>query len=55
MNREIKGAKESVTISASIGATFYNPNKNFNILYKEADEALYKSKENGKNQITIYA
>jgi len=55
MNRDIKGADGTVTISSSIGVTFYNKNKNFDTLYKEADEALYKSKKNGRNQITVYA
>ena len=54
MNRDIKGAEGIVTISSSIGVTFYNKNKSFDTLYKEADEALYKSKENGRNQITAY-
>ncbi|NLD49745.1 MAG: sensor domain-containing diguanylate cyclase [Clostridiaceae bacterium] len=55
MNRDIKGAEGTVTISSSIGVTFYNKDKNFDTLYKEADEALYESKEKGKNQITVYA
>ena len=54
MNRDIKGVEGIVTISSSIGVTFYNKNKSFDALYKEADEALYKSKENGRNQITVY-
>ncbi|NLM14482.1 MAG: sensor domain-containing diguanylate cyclase [Clostridiaceae bacterium] len=54
MNRDIKGADGIITISSSIGATFYSKGKNFDSLYKEADQALYKSKENGKNQITIF-
>ncbi|HHX13428.1 MAG TPA: sensor domain-containing diguanylate cyclase [Clostridiales bacterium] len=54
MNREIKDAEGSVTVSSSIGVSFYNKGKSFDSLYKEADEALYQSKENGKNQITIY-
>ena len=54
MHRDIKGTAGSVTISSSIGVTFYSKGKTFDSLYKEADEALYKSKENGKNQITIF-
>lgn len=55
MHRDIKGPEGSVTISSSIGVTFYHGNKDFGTLYKEADEALYKSKENGRNQITVYS
>jgi len=53
MNRDIKSSDGCVSISSSIGATFYNGDKDFETLYKEADVALYKSKENGKNQVTI--
>lgn len=55
MNRDIKGVGGSVTTGCSIGVTFYNNSKDFDTLYKEADEALYRSKENGKNQITVYS
>ena len=54
MNRDIKGADGTVTISSSIGVTFYNKNKNFDTLYKEADEPCINRK-NGRNQITVYA
>ncbi len=55
MNREIKGADGSVTVSSSIGVTFYDNSKNFDTLYQEADEALYRSKESGRNRITVYS
>ncbi len=55
MNRDVKSTEATVTVSSSIGVTFYNGGKDFDTLYKEADEALYKSKENGKNQITVHA
>ena len=54
MHRDIKGTEGVVTVSSSIGVTFYNKDKNFNTLYEQADKALYQSKESGKNRITIY-
>ena len=45
-----------VRVSASIGIAFY-PNDGITVesLIKRSDEALYVSKENGKNQFTIYS
>lgn len=54
MHRDIKGTEGVVTVSSSIGVTFYDKDKNFNTLYEQADKALYQSKESGKNRITIY-
>ncbi|MFD1203757.1 GGDEF domain-containing protein [Sporosarcina contaminans] len=39
----------------SIGAALSCKEDDFDSLYKKADEALYKSKENGKNQYTLYS
>jgi len=44
-------AKLSVTIS--IGATLVNANDTMDSLIKRADTLLYKSKENGRNRLTI--
>ena len=41
-------------ITFSMGVAFNKDGLNLQDLIKEADEALYKSKENGKNQITYY-
>ncbi len=54
MHRDVKSASGTVTVSSSIGVSIYNRDKDFDTLYKEADEALYKSKEKGKNRITVY-
>ncbi len=44
------------TISASIGIAFYPTNgDSFEALYKNADIALYKTKERGKNSYTVYS
>ena len=41
-------------VSLSVGVTFNDNNEDLDTLMKKADEALYYSKENGKNQITYY-
>ena len=48
--------KESkITVSASIGVAFYPKHgETLESLIHKSDIALYKSKENGKNQVTIY-
>ncbi|RXJ70190.1 GGDEF domain-containing protein [Halarcobacter ebronensis] len=56
LNIEHKNSKISSVVTISIGAIIYEPNSyvSCNRLYKLADESLYKSKENGRNQYTIY-
>lgn len=53
---EHKNSKILDIVSISMGAIIYEPNTyiSANKLYKLADECLYKSKENGRNQYTIY-
>ena len=53
---EHKNSKILDIVSISIGAVIYEPNSyvSANRLYKQADECLYKSKENGRNQYHIY-
>ncbi len=52
---EHKGSKILDVVSVSIGAVIYETNSymSANRLYKIADENLYKSKQNGRNQFTI--
>ncbi len=46
----------SVTVSASIGIAIYDKDgKSFEELYKHADQALYHSKNEGKNRYTFYS
>ncbi len=45
------GKKLSITIS--IGATMVRPDETFESLLKRADELLYKSKQNGRNRVTM--
>ena len=43
------------SISASIGVSFYpNDNKNAETLLRDADIAMYKSKNNGKNKYSLF-
>ena len=53
---EHKGSKILDVVSVSMGAIIYKPNTyiSANKLYKYADECLYKSKQNGRNQYHIY-
>ena len=52
---EHKNSKVNEYVTISIGAVIYKPGANIssNRLYKLADENLYKSKQNGRNQYTI--
>jgi len=56
MGIEHKGSKILDVVSVSIGAIIYKPNSyvSANKLYKCADDCLYKSKQNGRNQYHIY-
>jgi diguanylate cyclase (GGDEF)-like protein len=53
---EHKNSKILDLLSISIGSIIYKPNTyiSVNKMYKQADECLYKSKENGRNQYHIY-
>ena len=53
---EHKNSKILDIVSVSMGAIIYEPHTyiSANKLYKQADECLYKSKENGRNQYHIY-
>ena len=53
---EHKNSKILDVVSISMGAIIYEPNSyiSANKLYKQADECLYESKQNGRNQYHIY-
>ncbi len=55
LNIEHKNSKISNVVTISIGAVIYEPDSyiSCNKLYKLADENLYKSKQNGRNQFKI--
>lgn len=42
------------TVTLSIGVSFSDGDNNLGALIKKADEALYYSKENGRNQVNYY-
>ncbi len=45
--------ESSISVTVSIGLTELRPNDNYEKIFQRADEALYKAKENGRNQIVI--
>lgn len=47
------GAEEKLSVTISIGATQARPDDDMKTLTKRADNLLYQSKENGRNQVTI--
>ncbi|MDO4189905.1 MAG: GGDEF domain-containing protein [Lachnospiraceae bacterium] len=52
---EFAKERETIPLSLSGGVAFYNEElSSYQKLYMAADSALYKSKENGKNQFTVY-
>lgn len=53
MNKEIEHNNLKQKISLSIGCVITNKHTDFNDLYKQADEILYKVKQNGKNGFKI--
>ncbi len=55
LNIEHKGSKVKNILTVSMGAVIYSPNSDIspNRLYKSADEHLYTSKNNGRNQYTF--
>lgn len=60
LNRAIKKIFEkdgvSVSISCSIGIAYYGRDgENYDILFKNADSALYEAKKSGKNQYRVFS
>ncbi|EJF06540.1 diguanylate cyclase (GGDEF) domain-containing protein [Thiovulum sp. ES] len=51
---ENKPMPEVGNITCSFGGTLYNWDEDVNKSIKRADEALYNSKRNGRNQVTIF-
>ncbi len=52
-NLNIQTKKGKINITVSIGLSFSGEKKNIDMLLKEADEALYRAKNLGKNRVEI--
>ncbi|MBQ3841587.1 MAG: diguanylate cyclase [Ruminiclostridium sp.] len=56
MQETYRARKKSVNVSSSVGVAIYpSAGRDYETLYKNADKALYKVKENGKNMYSIYS
>lgn len=53
IKHEYSDANEYVTISLGCTTTIANPDSDPDLLVKSADEVLYKSKESGRNRVTV--
>lgn len=49
---ELDGRREQVTMS--VGIVMHSDENNLNEMIKKADEAMYKAKRNGKNQVVVF-
>lgn len=55
IRKEISELEEpSITVSAGVSSWSKNNHTNYKQIFKEADEAMYFAKRNGKNQVQIY-
>jgi putative two-component system response regulator len=53
--RDVTYGEQTVKISASMGIIFVKQGAQFLDIYMKADSALYRAKENGRNQICTYS
>lgn len=55
---QVKSIKTAIkapsNVTCSIGVTFCDDKRSIEEIYKNADDALYRAKQNGKNQITFF-
>jgi len=49
----INKGEDKIAVTISVGATAYKSGEDYNSFVQRADEALYHSKENGRNQVTV--
>ena len=54
LTRVIEDSQGKVTVTASIGITVCQGKGDYETLYKQADDALYNTKKNGRNGRTLY-
>ncbi|WP_153730539.1 GGDEF domain-containing protein [Sporosarcina obsidiansis] len=55
LSLQVKEKQISITVSIGLGDTLHRDVKNFKELFHLADLALYRAKQNGKNQIVSFA
>ncbi len=55
LDRDVTYGETTVHISSSMGITFVKEGDQFLDIYMKADSALYRAKENGRNQICTYS
>ncbi|MFQ5647482.1 MAG: diguanylate cyclase [bacterium] len=59
-NHEYKGQEKPLKVTVSLGVNHYSPTSypngyaDMNKILKDTDEALYKSKEKGRNYVTVF-
>ncbi len=53
ITRRMMNGRIGEILSMSIGVTEYLPNEDFSVYMKRADDALYKSKQDGKDRVTV--
>lgn len=53
LRTKIANIEDEIKITISAGVTEIIKNENMDQILKRADQALYKSKENGRNQVTM--
>jgi len=49
----IKNGEEKIGVTVSVGGTVYKTGEDYNSFVHRADEALYSSKGNGRNRVTV--
>ncbi|MCU7850172.1 MAG: diguanylate cyclase [Candidatus Thiodiazotropha sp. (ex Lucinoma kastoroae)] len=50
----IRVGDQSISVSVSMGVSQYSEQSTLDELFKQADHALYQSKKNGRNRVTLY-
>lgn len=46
--------EQKVHVTISVGISAYKGNNDINSIVIQADQALYKAKENGRNQVVVF-
>jgi len=46
--------EQKVHVTISVGISYFNGSNDINSILIQADKALYKAKENGRNQVVVF-